>query len=312
MILVTGSQGLLGRHLVERLHASGVMVREFDFQRSIHEDIRDFDALVSAMTGVEGVVHLAAVSRVVWAQHNARLTHAINVEALRHILAIAAAAKPKPWIVFGSSREVYGDASALPVREDCPFQPLNVYARSKVRGEELMAEAAASGLTAHVCRLSSVYGCPRDYEDRVVPAFARTAAWGGSVILAGRGTTLDFTHVQDVAEGLELAVRATRAGEALPTLHFVSGCPVSLAEVGLLATSYAHDSIDIIEAATRSFGVARFVGDPSRAKAILGWQAQTPLETGFKRLVHIFRDTGDPPDTHSRLRALVNGANGTS
>lgn len=312
MILVTGSQGLIGRHLVERLHASGAMVREFDFQRSIHEDIRDFDALGWAMTGVEGIVHLAAVSRVVWAQHNTSLTHAINVEALHRILAIAAAAKPKPWIVFVSSREVYGDASALPVREDCPFQPLNVYARSKVRGEELMAEAAAAGLTAHVCRLSSVYGCPRDYEDRVVPAFARTAAWGGSVILAGKGTTLDFTHVQDVAEGLELVVRATQAGEALPTLHFVSGRSVSLAELGLLATSHAYHSIDIIEVATRSYGVARFVGDPSRTKAILGWQAQTPLETGFRRLVQTFRDAGDLTDAHSRLKALVNGANGAS
>lgn len=296
MILITGSSGLLGSRLSAVLLARGLEVRPFDIRRSLAEDTRDGDALRAALEGVEGVVHLAAISRVVWAERHPVLADAINVGALRTLLDVAVAMRRKPWIVFASSREVYGDAPELPVAEDAPLRPLNVYARGKVAGERLVSEARAAGLTTAVCRFSNVYGAVHDHADRVVVAFARAAAQGGRLRLEGADNVFDFTHVEDVIEGLATLVAALRAGEVLPPIHFVSGTATSLSALAALAVQAAAPGtgIETTEAAPRSFDVARFVGDPARARAILGWQAHTPLHSGFERLVAAFRDQAAP------------------
>ena len=61
MILVTGAEGLIGRRLCARLRAEGLEVRAFDLKRSPREDIRDRASLAAALSGVEGVIHLAAI-----------------------------------------------------------------------------------------------------------------------------------------------------------------------------------------------------------------------------------------------------------
>lgn len=292
MILITGSSGLIGRAVRERLEMSSLAVRTFDICENSGDDSRDRTALEQAMQGVTGLVHLAAISRVVWAQDNPALCNAVNVEALRNMLDIAASMPVRPWIIFASSREVYGDAQALPVREDAPLMPLNVYARSKVAGEMLMAEARHAGLLANVLRFSNVYGCTHDHVDRVVTAFARTAAMGGTLRLDGADNMFDFTHVDDAANGLYRTVLATLAGEALPPIHFLTGRGTTLGELAELAIGCARAPVDIRLAPPRTYDVARFVGDPTRAAVELGWRPSISIENGMADLVGRFHCAG--------------------
>src|SRR5690349_8559679 len=99
MILVTGSAGLIGRHLCARLAALGVAHRRFDLRHAPAQDTRNAAALAAAIQGVTGVVHLAALSRVVWAERDPALCQAVNVEALARIVDLAATGT-RPWIVF--------------------------------------------------------------------------------------------------------------------------------------------------------------------------------------------------------------------
>lgn len=286
MLLVTGGEGLIGSALIERLSDHGISARSFDVKSG--SDVRDTAALASAMEGVTGIVALAAVSRVVWAQRDPELTEAVNVAALDRLLALATASPQRPWVVFASSREVYGEPQGLPVNEAAPRAPLNVYARSKVAGELAMEWAASAGLVANIARFSNVYGSVADHADRVVPAFARAAASGATAYLEGPENTFDFTHVDDVADGLLRLVMATASGRQLPPIHFVSGRGTTLRELADLAEANSTGMRCEVRP-SRNYDVSRFIGDPARAMDLLGWQATTPLEQGFAALVEAFR-----------------------
>lgn len=285
MILVTGAAGLIGRYLCARLERDGVAVRRFDLRNGSAEDVRHHDALAAALQGVTGVVHLAAISRVIWAEHDPALCAATNVEALESLVGLCLQCRPRPWLIFASSREVYGNPERLPVREDDPLQPINVYGRSKRDGERLVQAGLEAGLIANICRFSNVYGCPQDHADRVVMAFAAAAARGGVISLEGGDNTFDFTSVDDVVDGLCRLIQASAAGERLPPIHFVSGTGTTLRALAGMAVAKARGPVRIDETPTQGFRVSAFVGDPSRAQALLGWTAQTDLGQGLSQLI---------------------------
>jgi nucleoside-diphosphate-sugar epimerase len=285
-ILITGSSGLIGSALARRLQASGQDAVAFDVADGCH-DILDGGAVAAAMDGCSGVVHLAAVSRVVWGERDPARCREVNVAGTRNVLTAARQSGRDPWVLVASSREVYGDAGQFPVPESAPLRPLNAYARSKADVEELVAASGAAGLRASVVRFSSVYGSTADHADRVAPAFARQAAAGDTLRIDGTGTTLDFTHLDDVADALHRAAGVLSAGGALPPLHLVSGRATTLLELAELAVAAAgRGQVELAPA--RPYDVAKFVGDPARAEAVLGWRATTPLEDGMSRLVQGF------------------------
>lgn len=290
-ILVTGAAGLIGRAIAPLLQAAGAVVVPFDLKSDPPGDVTDARAMQDALRGIDGIIHLAAVSRVVDGERDPELCRLTNVEATRALLKLALESDRAPWFIQASSREVYGQQDRLPVPEDAALAPRNVYARCKVEGERLTGEARSAGLTSAVVRFSNVFGDTLDHADRVVPAFARAAAEGAGVRVDGSACTFDFTHVSDVADGLLRVARLLADGErALPPIHFVTGRQTSLGELAQLAV--AHGAAARQEAPARSFDVHRFCGDPARAERLLGWRAKVAVEPGFARLVADYRGTG--------------------
>jgi len=258
----------------------GHRVVGFDCVRSTREDVRDGAALAAALRGVDGVVHLAAVSRVAVAHAEPERCWAVNVGGTEALLG---ALRPDQWVVFASSREVYGTPAQLPATEDAPLQPLNVYARAKVVGERMVR--AHPGPNA-VVRLSNAYGPTADHPDRVVPAFARAAAVGGVVRVDGADRTFDFVHLSDVVAGLRRLVAQVAARRRPPVVHLTTGQGTSLGDLAALAMD--HGAGGSVPGPERDFDVERFVGDPSRAERVLGWKAGVSLADGFARLVDAF------------------------
>lgn len=291
-ILLTGSSGLIGTAIVRKFkflnrHVIGLDIRG---QPSVLMDIRDLRPDIPAISDIVGIIHLAAVSRVLDGQRNPAHCRSVNVDGMGAVIDSATHHPSKPWIIFSSSREVYGQQAKLPVREDAELNPLNHYAHSKFAAEKMLVAAQQRGLRTAIARFSNVYGDTRDHASRVVPAFARAAAEKGQLRVDGHETVLDFTHVDDVADGvIKLVAKLEGAPHVIDPVHFVSGRPTSLGDLARLAVEFGADRSAIIDAPPRSYDVGRFYGDPSRAQEFLSWSHTTELRDGFERLVHAYR-----------------------
>jgi len=289
-ILITGSEGLVGSAFRRLLEVRGVDVVGLDVRARDSErgDVRDAERVRVAMRGCDGVVHLAAVSRVVWAENDPDACWSTNVEGLRNV--IEAAKAEDTWFLFASSREVYGQPERLPATEDTPLRPVNIYGRSKVEGERMVLAARDHGLRTAVARLSNVYGTTKDHADRVVPAFARAAALGDELRVDGPDHTFDFTHIDDTCRGLlGLADLLADGGAILPPVHFLTGHPTTLGELATLAVTLGRSRSTIREAPPRSYDVSHFYGSPRRATELLGWKPRVELAEGLGRLIQDFK-----------------------
>jgi len=294
-ILVTGSEGFIGTSLV-RVLGREYRVRGFDVRaraRAERGSILDCDELREAMKGCAGVVHLAAVSRVAWGEQDPDGCWRTNVDGTRNVLDVATTADGRPWVLLASSREVYGQPLDLPVTEDAPLRPFNVYGRSKAKAERLLAEATSAGHSTAVVRLTNVYGGVHDHPDRVIPAFCRAVLSNEPLRVDGPDREFDFTHVDDVTRGIRTAIEMLESGtERIPPIHLTTGRPTSLVHLAHLVRDAAGSASAVRRNGVRPFDVDRFYGDPTRAREALGWKPRVSLDRGVSSLVGAYRAHG--------------------
>ena len=289
MILVTGSRGLIGSELMRQLEESVLTVKELDIRISPEQDITDPVYLRSAMAGVTGIVHLAAVSRVADAEEDPDYCYAVNTQGTQNILEAAKQAG-MPWVIFGSSREVYGQPEQLPADEQSEIKPINVYGHSKVQAEQVFGDYLQAGGIVSMLRLSNVYGNLSDKQKRVIPAFARAAAFGGTLRVEGSNKQFDFTHVKDVVSAIIKTIeQLSTAGNSLAPMNIASGRPVSLAQLAQLAQDNSVEPLTVDIQPSQDIFVEAYYSDPSKANRALDWQAGIGIEEGFADLVRQYR-----------------------
>jgi nucleoside-diphosphate-sugar epimerase len=289
-ILVSGAKGVIGTLLWQALAGSGWRVQPFDIAfahgTAGHGDIRERPTLDSAVLDCEGIIHLAAVSRVISGERDPDACQTVNVDGTRILVEAAAASARRPWIIFMSSCQVYGSAPRLPVVESDPIAPVNNYGRSKAAAEDLLAKARAKGLETVTFRLPNVYGSVRDYPDRAVPAFVQGALRGDPLHVTGASQVFDFLHVSDVGRGIVRAAQLLASGTRdLPTMNLATGRATTLGELASLAKELAASDSPVVEDQPRQFDTLGYVGDSKRAREVLGWSAEVPLEVGMSRLI---------------------------
>lgn len=288
-IAVTGSCGLIGRSLVELLAAQGYRVLELDIAAAAPVDVTDSDLVSGLLNDCDGVIHLAAVSRVAEAQNDPANTWAVNVDGTRNILNAVLASNSNPWLIHASSREVYGNQPAVAIDESTPIDPLNIYGRSKAACESMAACAIDAGANISILRFANVYGCIDDHSSRVIPAFSRAAALGETLRVDDANTCMDFTHVSDVCDGIVRVVDLLKAGEKnLPPIHFATGEGTTLGTLAELAVQTSEGRCTVNDVGRRASSVGCFIGNPLRAKQLLDWEHRTALSSGFAAMVKGF------------------------
>lgn len=298
-ILMTGSHGLVGTVMAGALAGRGDVVVPFDVIADPADDIRDRDRLARALEGCDGIVHLAAMSRVAWGESHPALTHDINVEGTRAVIDVAMSARPRPWLLFASSREIYGNPVERIIDETAPTAPVNHYGRSKAAGEDLVNAARVGGMRTAMLRLSNVYGGRRDHPDRAVPALVARALAGEDLTITGADNYFDFVHVEDTVAGLIAAMEQLESGEsALPAMHLATGRDTSLGQLAELAIRATASGSRIIPVAARAFDVAGFCGRPDRARELLGWLPTVSIEEGVRRVAQDLAENGPLPPAH--------------
>ena len=289
---VTGSQGLIGKELCRALAKDGTVVRPLDIKLEPFHDVKEKKFVEPFVKDLDGIIHLAAVSRVVWAQKDPWATLETNVQGTLNILLCAAKQTQKPWVMFASSREVYGNvnADAFPVTEERPRLAMNIYGKTKVIGEDLVFAARHMGLRTGVIRFSNVYGKITDHHDRVTPAFARAAVEGRPLHVEGPTRVFDFVHIDDAVAGATAYMEFLKIYDSPPTIHFSTGVGTSLHDLAKLCVKKAESKSPIEIKAGRDYDVEGFVGDSSYAKKLLDWEAKVTLEEGVARMVRDFKE----------------------
>ena len=288
-VLVTGGAGFIGIPLVERLAARGDEVVALDnLKRSsrqalepalatgrvqlVEADIRDHGALARAAAGCSTVFHLAAQSNVMGAVADPDYSVTTNVVGTFNVLRSAAEAGAGR-VVFSSSREVYGEATSLPVAEDHPLLAKNPYGASKVAGEAYCRTFANThGLPVEIVRFANVYG-PGD-SGRVIPLWLIAAQEGRDISVYGGEQVIDFLWVGTAVEAL---LHAAEHGLPGP-VNIGSGVGTRILDLAARVLEVTGSRSCIARTPARELEVAKFVADVRKMRA-LGLSPETdPLQ----------------------------------
>jgi UDP-glucuronate 4-epimerase len=312
-VLVTGGAGFIGSHLVGRLLAEGAwrvsVVDDFnDFYDpavkrrnvaphsgredfTLHEtDIRDRSALgrIFAETKFDCVVHLAARAGVRPSLVEPVLYAETNINGTLNLLELARATDVKQF-VFGSSSSVYGENEKVPFAEDDPVtKPISPYAATKAAGELLChTYSHLFGLRCVALRFFTVYGA-RQRPDLAIHKFARLISEGQPIPVFGDGTTRrDYTFVDDIIAG----VRAAIGYESSPyeVINLGESRTVELRELIFLLEKELGREAVIDRQPPQPGDVPQTFADISKARRLLGYDPQTPIEEGIRRFVEWFK-----------------------
>lgn len=220
-VIVTGGAGFIGSHVVDLLIERGKYVIVIDNMSSgkienieqhkrIHlyeYDIND-DRLKDVFTNhkdVEGLIHLAAQSKVTPSVEDPNYDAKININGTIHLLELCRKHGVQN-VVYASSAAVYGHTETLPIVEETTVQPLSPYGVSKYAGEEYVkAFGRLYEMNVHALRFANVYG-PRqsaETEAGVITIFIEQLMSGKQPVIFGDGEqTRDFVYVEDVAKAV--------------------------------------------------------------------------------------------------------------
>lgn len=213
-ILVTGGAGFIGSHIVEHFQGQA-RVRVLDNLRTgfkhnldglphefFHGSILDRDLVRRAMSGVDYVFHLAAMTSV--AESMLKPVECVEINALGTLITLEEAARAKvKKIVLSSSAAIYGDSPVSPKVETMLPEPKSPYAVTKLDGEFYCRMFADGGRLQTVClRYFNVFGPRQDPKSpygAAVPLFIDRAVKNGLITIFGSGEqTRDFVYVKDV------------------------------------------------------------------------------------------------------------------
>jgi nucleoside-diphosphate-sugar epimerase len=297
-VLITGSSGQIGTNLGLRFLEEGVDILGIDRRPNTWTDqipalsldlTRPPAELLSELehTTFDVVVHLAAHAKVhELVVHPERALE--NVTTTFNVLELCRA-RGTP-IVFGSSREAYGDVGEGVTSEERRVVAKSPYSASKIAGEALVRSyAACYALPTLTYRFSNVYG---RYDndlgrmERVVPLFIREIAAGREVTIFGREKVLDFTYVDDTVSAIHKGVHMLYRGEVSnETLNVATGRGSSLTDL----TDYIGEALGVTPKVrlepTRPGEITRYVADISKARRLLGYEPTVHLREGVRRTV---------------------------
>jgi NAD dependent epimerase/dehydratase len=317
-VLVTGADGFIGSHVVERLIADGARVRAFCLYNSrgswgwLDEldpnakagldvrlgDIRDARFVEAATDGVEVVLHLAALIAVPYSYVAPESFVDTNVRGTLNVLEASRRAGVRRFVQVSTS-EVYGTPESLPIRETHPIQAQSPYAASKAAADQLALSFWRSfGLPVVVLRPFNTYG-PRQSARAVVATILRQLLAGQTEIRLGRlDPRRDLTYVADTVDGLVRA--ASASGVDGETIQLGSGRAESVAELLGIATGILGVTASAVQEDARlrpdASEVLVLQSDPSKARELLGWEPQTSLEDGIRATIDWLRAHPDPSE----------------
>ena len=304
-ILVTGADGFIGSHLVERLVADGAKVRAFVYYNSFNTwgwldtfskktlekidvftgDIRDPNGVFQAVEGMDVVFHLAALIGIPFSYHSPDSYVDTNIKGTLNVLQAARKLKLSR-VIHTSTSEVYGSAQYVPIDEQHPVNPQSPYAATKSAADELALSFYRSfNLPVTIVRPFNTFG-PRQSARAIIPTIITQIYSGQKIIRLGNvDTRRDFNYVSNTVDAF---VRAAETKEAVgQVLNAGSGRDISIRQLVDTIQNVTQKKIKIAVDQKRlrpvKSEVERLLCDAGKIQTMCGYQEQILLSEGLKR-----------------------------
>ena len=313
-ILVTGGLGLIGHNVVQRLQAKGHEVvvtdictnygivpqseidyligerrQRLDYATRIYNiDITDQVGMDTLMRShaFDTVIHMASFPRQKVVNANPMRGSRTMSEGLLNLLELSACHGIERFVYISSSM-VYGNFTD-DVPEDAICRPQGQYGIMKLAGEWLVRDYTRRGSFDHVIiRPSAVYG-ELDVEDRVISKFLLTAMRGGVLKVNGATETLDFTYVEDAADGIVAAAMLPIARNK--TYNITKSHSWGLLDAANLAVRIAGRGTVEVRDRDKDFP-SRGALNIDAARRDLGFNPQVDIEEGFQKYHDWLKDS---------------------
>ncbi len=304
-VLVTGADGFIGSHLVERLVELGATVRAFTFYNSWESigwlsdlkpsirqaleifpgDIRDTERVRCAVDQAEIVFHLASLVGIPYSYVAVRSYFDTNVEGALNLFEACRSSATIARVIHTSTSEVYGSAQTVPISEAHPLVGQSPYAASKIAADKIAESYHLSyGVPVVVARPFNTFG-PRQTPRAVIPATAIQLIDKCEFVSLGAMTpTRDFNYVTDTVEALVLL--ATCAGAEGETVNIGTGEERSIGDMVRALMDIVDHSVPIVCEADRlrpkDSEVERLLADASKLQRLTSWKRHVSFEEGLR------------------------------
>ncbi|MEK9727745.1 MAG: NAD-dependent 4,6-dehydratase LegB [Candidatus Margulisiibacteriota bacterium] len=310
-ILVTGADGFIGSHLIEKLIKEGGSIRAFVYYNSFNSwgwldslkpdiknsidifsgDIRDPNGVKEAMRGIDIVYHLAALIGIPFSYHSPDSYVDTNIKGTLNVLQAARELNTQRILVTSTS-EVYGTAIETPIKETHPRQPQSPYSATKI-GADCMAESfyRSFDLPVTIVRPFNTYG-PRQSARAVIPTIITQLLDGKDTIELGAiSPTRDLVYVKDTAEGFyRIAQSEKTIGE---DVNIATQTDISIGDLAQLIINEINPKAKIITKEVRlrpeKSEVNQLLGSTEKCNLLVHWSPSTSLIDGIKQTIDWFK-----------------------
>ena len=304
-ILVTGGLGLIGHHVVNKLESLGhdvvitdtrttygiIPQDEIDYLMDerlkkiktnyIYKiDISNGDSIDWLIQKHQPaiIIHMASFPRQKVVNANPAMGARTMMEGLMNLCESAKKHKVSKFLYISSSM-VYGDFTD-DVTEDYNCKPQGQYGIMKLSGEHIVKDYSRRNCFTHtIIRPSAVYG-PLDVEDRVIAKFMLTAMRGGTLNVNGANETLDFTYVDDAADGIVAAALSDNTKNK--TYNITKSHSRTLLEAAQLALKLAGGGTLLVKDKDADFP-SRGALNIDAARRDFNFDPKIDVEEGFER-----------------------------
>jgi nucleoside-diphosphate-sugar epimerase len=295
-ILVTGGSGFIGSHMIDKLITLGYEVTNLDLRppkepnkaKLILGNICD-DAILESVRriGPQIIIHLAAKSRFKFGFDDPLSTYQTNVIGTLKMMETASKVEKFEKFIYVSSEQAYGIAESIPISEQHPLRPYNIYGASKAAAD-MLAQVYAGKLPMLILRTGMGYG-PRSPPDQVITKFFLNGMASKPILFdpiiernQSLSPTRDCNYVTNIIDGFALAMRAEMKTGSI--INIGSGSEVSILELGKMIAAKTNGKVIFSETYKERPGELgrRFLLDISKARKTLGYRPKILLQEGLE------------------------------
>lgn len=309
-VLVTGADGFIGSHLVERLLELNCDIRAFIYYNSFNSwgwidtyekemknkievfpgDIRDPNGVCEAMKEIDVVFHLAALIGIPFSYYSPDSYVETNIKGTLNVLQ-AAKKNEVDKILITSTSEIYGSAKYVPIDEKHPSRGQSPYSATKIGADKISESFYYSfNLPVSIVRPFNTYG-PRQSARAIIPTIITQIVSGKKQIKLGDLTpTRDLLYVKDTVNGfIEIAKSDKTIGEAI---NIATQNEISMQKLADTIIKLMNPEVEIIQDKKRfrpkKSEVNRLLGSNKKIKKLTSWEEQYSLQEGLNETIKWF------------------------